>query len=58
MTIPFTFIRMVNEIIDIAEKNIKSIMTPRLNLIALDEKEGIEELKSIILEKEISKAGC
>ncbi len=48
-------IRMVNEIIDIAQKDIKSIMTPRLNLVAMEEKGGIEELKSIILEKEISK---
>jgi len=48
-------IRMVNEIIDIAEKDIKSIMTPRLNLVAIDENASIDELRTIILEKQISK---
>ncbi|MCP5051152.1 MAG: HlyC/CorC family transporter [bacterium] len=48
-------LRMVNEIINITEKDIKSIMTPRLNVIALDESAGIDELKKILLEKKITK---
>jgi len=48
-------LRMVKEIIDIAEKDIKSIMTPRLNMIALEENAGIDELKKIILGKQITK---
>jgi CBS domain containing-hemolysin-like protein len=48
-------LRMVKEIIDIAEKDIKSIMKPRLNIIALEENAGIDELKKIILEKQITK---
>lgn len=47
-------LRMVKEIIDIAEKDIKSIMTPRLNIIALEENTGIDELKKIILGKQIT----
>lgn len=48
-------LRMVKEIIDIAEKDIKSIMTPRLNIMALEENAGIDELKKIILGKQITK---
>ena len=48
-------LRMVKEIIDIAEKDIKSIMKPRLNIIALEENAGIDELKKIILGKQITK---
>jgi putative hemolysin len=48
-------LRMVNEIIDIAEKDIKSIMTPRLNIVAFKEDSSFEELKQIILEKKRSK---
>ncbi|UCH93370.1 MAG: HlyC/CorC family transporter, partial [Candidatus Aminicenantes bacterium] len=48
-------LRMVKEIIDIAEKDIKSIMTPRLNIIALEENAGIDEFKKIISGKEITK---
>jgi CBS domain containing-hemolysin-like protein len=48
-------LRMVKEIIDIAEKDIKSIMNPRLNIIALEENAGIDELKKIILGKQITK---
>jgi putative hemolysin len=47
-------LRMIHEIIDIAEKDIKAIMTPRLNIIAMDEKAGLNELKRIIIEKKIS----
>jgi CBS domain containing-hemolysin-like protein len=46
---------MVKEIIDIAEKDIKSIMTPRLNIIALEENASSAELKKIILGKQITK---
>ncbi|MGD2088659.1 MAG: hemolysin family protein [Candidatus Aminicenantes bacterium] len=48
-------LRMVKEIIDIAEKDIKSIMTPRLNIIALEENASSAELKKIILGKQITK---
>ncbi len=48
-------LRMVNEIIDIVEKDIKSIMTPRVNLVALEDNESTDALKRIILEKKISK---
>lgn len=48
-------LRMVKEIIDIPGKDIKSIMTPRLNIIALEENVGINELKKIILGKKITK---
>lgn len=48
-------LRMVKEIIDIAEKDIKSIMTPRLNIIAIEENAGIDELKKIIVGKQITK---
>lgn len=48
-------LRMLYEIIDIAEKDIKSIMIPRLNVIALDETATMDDLMKIILEKKISK---
>ena len=48
-------LRMVKEIIDIAEKDIKSIMTPRLNIIAIEENADIAELKKIIVGKQITK---
>ncbi len=48
-------LRMINEIIDIAQKDIKSIMTPRLSIISLEENSNIEKLKKIILKKRISK---
>jgi CBS domain containing-hemolysin-like protein len=48
-------LRMVNEIIDIAQKDIKSIMTPSLNIIALEENAGIDELKQLITEKKVGK---
>ncbi len=47
-------LRMVNVIMDITEKDIKTIMTPRLNLVALEENAGIHELKKIILEKKLT----
>lgn len=48
-------LRMLNEIIDITGKDIKSIMTPRLNLVAMEEGADAETLKNIILEKKLSK---
>ena len=48
-------LRMINEIIDIAEKDVKSIMTPRLYIIALEETADMNELKKIVMEKKISK---
>ncbi|MCK5057324.1 MAG: HlyC/CorC family transporter [Candidatus Aminicenantes bacterium] len=49
-------LRMLNEIIDtVVGKDIKSLMTPRLNIIALDEGANIDELKKIILEMRVSK---
>jgi putative hemolysin len=48
-------LRMMNEIIDIADKDIKSIMTPRLNIVAFKEGSGIDQLKQTILEKKRSK---
>jgi putative hemolysin len=48
-------LRMVNEIIDVAQKDVKSIMTPRPDIIALEETADIDQLKQILLEKNISK---
>lgn len=48
-------LRMVNEILDIAEKDIKSIMTPRMNIVALEETAKADELVKIIADKKITK---
>ncbi|MCP4152263.1 MAG: HlyC/CorC family transporter [bacterium] len=48
-------LRMMNELIDIAERDIKSIMTPRMNIQGLEESAGMELLVSIIQEKKNSK---
>ena len=48
-------LKMLNEIIDISEKDIKAIMTPRVNIVSIKESGGIRELKKIILEKNFSK---
>ncbi len=48
-------LRMVNEIIDIASKDVKTIMTPRPEIAALDEGSTLEHLKEILLEKKISR---
>lgn len=48
-------LRMLNEILDIAEKDIKSIMTPRMNIVALEETAGSDELIKIIADKKITK---
>ncbi|UCH92787.1 MAG: HlyC/CorC family transporter [Candidatus Aminicenantes bacterium] len=48
-------LRMVNEILDTAEKDVKSIMTPRMNIVALEETASMDELMKIIVEKNLSK---
>lgn len=48
-------LRMVNEILDIAEKDIKSIMTPRMNIVALEETAKADELIKILADKKITK---
>ena len=48
-------LRIVHEIIDVAQKDIKNVMTPRPRIIAIEENSDLEELKEIILEKKISK---
>jgi CBS domain containing-hemolysin-like protein len=48
-------LRMVNEILDIAEKDIKSIMTPRMKIVALEESADTDELIKIIAAKKITK---
>ncbi|MDD8012328.1 MAG: hemolysin family protein [Acidobacteriota bacterium] len=48
-------LKMLTEIIDISQKDIKAIMTPRVAIVALKESSGLRELKKIILEKNISK---
>ncbi len=48
-------LRMINEIIDIAERNIKSIMTPRINILALEETAEIEDLLKLMVEQKLSK---
>jgi putative hemolysin len=46
---------MLNEIIDISQKDIKAIMTPRPGIVALKESAGSRELKKIVLERRFSK---
>jgi putative hemolysin len=48
-------LKMLNEIIDISQKDIKAIMTPRVGIVAIKESGGTRELKKIILEKNFSK---
>jgi len=48
-------LKMLHEIIDISQKDIKAIMTPRVAIAALPESAGPEELKRLILEKGFSK---
>jgi CBS domain containing-hemolysin-like protein len=48
-------LRMVNEIIDIASKDVKTIMTHRPEIVALEEGASIEQLKELLLQKKISR---
>ncbi len=48
-------LKMLTEIIDISQKDIKAIMTPRVAISALKEGAGVKELQRLILEKGFSK---
>ncbi len=48
-------LKMLTEIIDISQKDIKAIMTPRVAIVALPEGSGPQELRKVILEKGFSK---
>jgi putative hemolysin len=48
-------LNMLTEIIDISQKDIKAIMTPRPGIVALKENSSSRDLKKIILEKNFSK---
>jgi len=48
-------LKMINEIIDISQKELKAIMTPRTAIVALEENSPISELKQILREKKFSK---
>ncbi len=48
-------LKMVNEIIDLSTRDIKGIMTPRTDIIAIEEFSDPAELKDILLQKKISK---
>lgn len=48
-------LRIVHEIIDIAQKDIKNVMTPRPKIIALEADSDLTRLKEIILKKRITK---
>ncbi len=48
-------LRMINEIIDLADKDIKSIMTPRPNIIAIEESSTIKDYINLALEKSVTK---
>jgi putative hemolysin len=48
-------LNMLTEIIDISQKDIKAIMTPRVGIVALPEGSGPSELRQVILERNFSK---
>jgi putative hemolysin len=48
-------LKMINEIIDISQKEIKAIMTPRPAVVALPEDASLDDLRRIVVEKHISK---
>jgi len=48
-------LKMVNEIIDITGKDIRAVMTPRPEIIAIEEHTYYEDLKKILLQKRFSK---
>jgi putative hemolysin len=48
-------LNMLIEIIDISQKDIKAIMTPRTGIVALKESSSSRDLKKTILEKKFSK---
>ncbi|MCK5220395.1 MAG: HlyC/CorC family transporter [Candidatus Aminicenantes bacterium] len=48
-------LKMINEILDIGNRDIKSIMTPRVDMIAIEISDSLENFKKTIIEKEITK---
>lgn len=48
-------LKMINEILDIGNRDIKSIMTPRVDMIAIEISDSFENFKKTIIEKEITK---
>lgn len=48
-------LKMIHEIIDLGNKDIKSIMTPRINIVAIDVNDSIDKFKETILEGSVSK---
>jgi len=48
-------LKIVNEILDIGDRDIKSIMTPRLAIVALEVSEKPANLKKILIDRKITK---
>ena len=48
-------LKMINEILDIGERDIKNIMTPRVDMIALDVADDLEHFKKTVLDEGITK---
>ena len=48
-------LKMLNEIIDLNSRDIKGIMTPRTDIIAIKDSYDFEDLKNILLLKKVSK---
>lgn len=46
-------LRMVNEIIDLAERDVKAVMTTRIDIIAVSEQEGLDGVRRILSEKKV-----
>lgn len=45
---------MINEIIDLSERDVKSVMTSRLDMVAISANEGLEGIRRVVLEKRIN----
>lgn len=48
-------LKIVQEIIDVTQKDIKNVMTPRPDIVAIEENADLNELRKIILHRKISK---
>ncbi len=48
-------LKMVHEILDIGDRDIKSIMTPRLQIVALEVSQKAHHIKKLLIDKGISK---
>jgi len=48
-------LKIVHEMIDIVQKDIKTVMTPRPEIVALAEGAGLDEVKEVVLERKIGK---